>query len=280
VRQHLLDKGVDKVESSEDGAITSETGITIRQCTSLADFAACIELQRTVWQFTDLDIIPLRSFVITMHSGGMTHGAFDEAGHLLGFSHALAAFDEALRPYYYSHMLAVEPGWRDAGIGWKLKMAQREHALRSGVGLIRWTYDPLQSRNAHLNLNKLGGVVRQYKVNYYGNTSTSALHRGLDTDRLFVEWWVRSSRVARAIAKETGSERRVAGVVEIPRDIEKLKSEEMVTAQETQLKVRAEFLEHFTKGLYCAGFEAKAGEPSRYLFFTDDHVEETESAIF
>lgn len=268
------------MEITEGEAFKTESGITFRQCTSLADFGACIELQRLVWQFTDLDIIPLRSFVITMHSGGMTYGAFDEAGRMLGFSHALAAFDDDRRPFYYSHMLAVDPAWRDAGIGWNLKLEQRKHAIRSGVELIRWTYDPLQSRNAHLNLTKLGGVVREYKVNYYGNTSTSTLHRGLDTDRLFVEWWVKSSRVNRAVSRLTSLERRVDGVVEIPRDIEEMKSTNIGMAREKQLEVRAGFLDHFKKGLYCAGFEAKAGEPSRYLFFSDDHIEERESAAF
>lgn len=247
----------------------------IRQCTKLEEFAACIELQRTVWQFSDLDIIPLRSFVITLHSGGMTYGAFDGQDRLLGFAHALAAFDDKLQPYYYSHMLAVEPEWQNAGIGLKLKLAQRDHALQRGVPVVSWTYDPLQSRNAHLNLVKLGGVVRRYKVNYYGNSSTSALHRGLDTDRLFVEWWVKSSRVARALAGERAQAMPVA-TVEVPREIEQLKKEDMAEARRWQLRIRAEFKEHLGNGLYCAGFEATPGGNSRYLFYPDEHVEERE----
>ncbi|HEY8459983.1 MAG TPA: GNAT family N-acetyltransferase, partial [Blastocatellia bacterium] len=166
----------------------------IRKCETIEEFEACVEMQREVWQFADLDVTPLRSYVVASNSGGFTLGAFAPSnkpmGKLLGFAHAIAAFDEKLRPYYYSQMLAVEPSLQNAGIGVKLKWGQRDHALKTGVPLIAWTFDPLQSRNAHLNIVKLGGVVRRYCVNYYGGGSSSVLHQGLDTDRLFVEWWV------------------------------------------------------------------------------------------
>ncbi|HMY73114.1 MAG TPA: GNAT family N-acetyltransferase [Blastocatellia bacterium] len=247
----------------------------IRACTTFADFSACLNLQREVWQFTDLDITPLRSFIITLHSGGMTYGAFDGEGKLLGFSHALAAFDERLRPYYYSHMLAVEPALQSAGIGGKLKLAQRDHALRAGVSLIKWTFDPLQSRNAYLNIIKLGAVIRQYKVNYYGNASTSALHRGLDTDRVFAEWWVKSRRVADAQAGIRQTAKPVAAV-EVPRDIEVVKKQDLAEAIRRQAQLRAEFQRLLGEGLYCAGFEADPNGNSRYLFFKDEHQEEVE----
>lgn len=254
---------------------TNTLDYIIRDCATFEDFAQCINLQRKVWQFVDLDITPMRSFIITRHSGGMTNGAFDSEGRLLGFAHALAAFDEKLTPYYYSHMLAVEPELQSAGIGARLKLAQRDHALRTRVPLIRWTFDPLQSRNAHLNIIKLGGVIREYKVNYYGNASTSALHRGLDTDRLFVEWWVRSRRVADAQrgVRRTG---KPEAVVEVPREIEAVKKQSLEDALGWQLRVRAEFQRLLGAGLYCAGFEADPnGGNSRYLFFKDEHEEET-----
>jgi len=257
--------------------MTSEANIPdyiIRDCTTFDDFAACINLQRDVWQFVDLDITPLRSFIITRHSGGMTNGAFDEKGRLLGFAHALAAFDEKLKPYYYSHMLAVEPLLQSAGIGAKLKLAQRDRALETGIPLIKWTFDPLQSRNAHLNINKLGGVIREYSVNYYGNASTSALHKGLDTDRLFVQWWVRSQRVADA---QKGIRRtdKPDAAVEVPRNIEAVKKQSLEEAVRWQLQVRSEFQKLLGEGLYCAGFEADpGGGNSRYLFFKDQHEEE------
>lgn len=238
------------------------------------EFEACIELQRRVWQFSDLDVIPLRAFVINLHSGGLTQGAFDNEGRMVGFSHALAAFDEGLNPFYYSHMLAVDARWRDAGIGWRLKLAQREYALQTGVPLIKWTFDPLQSRNANLNIRKLGGVIREYKVNYYGNSSTSELHRGLDTDRLFVEWWLASPRVLHALAGgESGPPEEAVGEVEIPWDIEALKREDMTAAKERQLVTRMGFLRQFSQGNYCGGFEPVPGRIGRYRFFRDSKTE-------
>jgi predicted GNAT superfamily acetyltransferase len=250
-----------------------EVKMEIRKCRQIGEFRQCIDLQREVWQFSDLDIVPLRSFIIAMHSGGMTHGAFDDSGVMAGFAHALPAFDGRLRPYYYSHMLAVASGRRDGGIGRQLKLAQRDHALASGIELITWTFDPLQSRNAYLNLVKLGGVVRRYKVNYYGNASTSMLHRGLETDRLFVEWWVGSERVRQALAGERPGGSEVRGVVEVPREIEEVKREDMAAAQRWQLRIRESFVELLGSGLYCAGFEVDPGGVSRYLFYADEERE-------
>jgi predicted GNAT superfamily acetyltransferase len=253
---------------------------TIRQCVTLEEFEACLQMQRDVWQFSDLDVTPLRSFVFTRRSGGFTLGAFDASNKLLGFGHALAAFDEKLRPYYYSQMLAVEPRLQNAGIGVRLKLAQRDHAFKTGIPLITWTFDPLQSRNAHLNIVKLGGVVRTYYPNYYGNKSTSAFHRGLDTDRLFVEWWTRSDRVADALAgkrSSISSGARPEAVVEIPRDIEALKKSDMDKARHWQLQTREGFLRYLREGLYCAGFEADPNGNSQYLFFRD-HLQEKEEA--
>jgi predicted GNAT superfamily acetyltransferase len=253
--------------------ITGATEYTIRECTTFEDFDACMEMQRSVWRFEPLDITPLRSFVITRRSGGFTLGAFDRSGKLLGFCHALPSFDEWLKPYYYSHMLAVEPSLQNSGIGVRLKFAQRDYALKRGITLISWTFDPLQSRNAYLNIVKLGGVVRKYHVNYYGNQSTSALHRGLDTDRLFLEWWVRSERVVDAIADKRREDRPEA-VVEVPREIEAIKERDIEEAREWQLKVRSEFQKALNEGLYCAGFlTGSTGGNSRYLFYLDDHRE-------
>jgi len=248
----------------------------IRQCATLGEFEACLQMQRDVWQFSDLDVTPLRSFVIARRGGGFTVGAFDASNKLLGFAHALAAFDEKLRPYYYSQMLAVEPQLQNSGIGVKLKLAQRDHAFKTGVPLFTWTFDPLQSRNAYLNIVKLGAVTRRYYVNYYGNKSTSAFHRGLDTDRLFVEWWVRSPHVADALAGKRRADRPEA-VVEVPRDIEAIKGRDMDEARHWQLRVRDGFQKCLNEGLYCAGFEADPNGNSRYLFFIDDQREKEES---
>ena len=244
--------------------------LLIRQCQTFEDYSACIELQRTVWGFEDLDITPLRSFVITRRGGGFTLGAFDATERLVGFAHALPAFDNSNQPYYYSQMLAVLPEVRNEGTGARLKLAQRSYAIERGIPLITWTFDPLQSRNAYLNLVKLGGLVRTYLSNYYGNSSTSSLHRGLDTDRLFVEWWVKSEVVEGSLSGEVRNDEPVA-FVEVPRDVDKIKESNLAEAREWQLKIRAEFQELLSQGLYCAGFRpGKDGAHSRYLFYQDN----------
>jgi predicted GNAT superfamily acetyltransferase len=245
----------------------------IRVCETFEDYSACIDIQRTVWQFSDLDITPLRSFVITRRSGGLTLGAFDESNRMVGFAHALAAFDAQKQPYYYSHMLAVEPALQNAGIGARLKLAQRVHALHHDVALLGWTFDPLMSRNAYLNIVKLGAVVRRYYPNYYGNASTSVLHRGLDTDRLFVEWWVKSDHVNEALAGRRRTDAPDA-IVEVPREIDEIKEHDMAEAQRWQRTVREAFQKHLSDGLYCANFvPGKDGANSRYLFYRDTFVE-------
>ncbi|MBO0720294.1 MAG: GNAT family N-acetyltransferase [Blastocatellia bacterium] len=242
----------------------------IRQCTSLEDYEACIELQRRIWQYDSLDLTPVRSFVIAGRSGGFTLGAFDGSGKLAGFAHALPAFDEKLNPYYYSNMLAIDERLQNAGLGMRLKLAQREHALQRGISLMAWTFDPLQSRNAYLNIHKLGGIVRKYLVNFYGHSSTSPLHRGLDTDRLFVEWWVGSERVPAALSGERRNDEPEAAI-EIPRGIDEIKKRDFEEARRWQLKIRQEFQGFLADGLICAGFAADAaGGNSRYLFYKAD----------
>ncbi|MEP7271554.1 MAG: GNAT family N-acetyltransferase [Acidobacteriota bacterium] len=248
---------------------------SIRTCETFEEYLACIDMQRVVWQFSDLDITPTRSFVITRRSGGMTIGAFDESDRLLGFAHALAAFDAEQQAFYYSHMLAVDPGLQNAGIGAKLKLAQRDHALARDVTLVGWTFDPLQSRNAYLNLVKLGAVVRRYYPNYYGNASTSVLHQGLDTDRLFVEWWVRSEHVSQTLLGKYRTDTPVA-MIEVPREIDEIKQRDMAEAQRWQREVRDAFQRHLAAGLYCAAFRpGPGGDHGQYLFFKDEHAEGT-----
>ncbi|HEU0180227.1 MAG TPA: GNAT family N-acetyltransferase [Blastocatellia bacterium] len=248
----------------------------IRQCETLEEFEACVQIQRDVWQFSDLDMTPLRSYVVARYSGGFTLGAFDPSNKMLGMAHALAAFDEKLRPYYYSQMLAVEPRLQNTGIGVRLKLAQRDHAFKTGVPLMRWTFDPLQSRNAYLNIVKLGGVVRRYRANLYGTNSSSVFHRGLDTDRLFIEWWVRSSRVADALEGVRRADKPEA-VVEVPRDIGAIKKRDMDEARRWQSHIREGFQKYLNEGLYCAGFEADPKTDSRYLFFRDHQQEKEEN---
>ena len=156
-----------------------------------------------------------------------------------------------------------------------MKLAQRDHAFKTGVPLITWTFDPLQSRNAHLNIVKLGGVVRRYCANIYGANSSSVFHRGMDTDRLFIEWWMRSPRVADALEGVRRADKPEA-VVEVPRDIGAIKRRDMDEARRLQSKIREEFQKCLNEGLYCAGFEADPKTNSRYLFFRDHQQEKEE----
>jgi predicted GNAT superfamily acetyltransferase len=234
-------------------------------------------LQRRIWRFADRELMPPRAFVIARRNGGATLGAFEADGRLLGFSHLVPAIDGDNRPYYYSQMTAVDKGLQNAGIGLQLKLAQRDMALKRGITLITWTFDPLQSRNAHFNLAKLGGVVRTYYVNYYGK-STSELDRGLDTDRLFLEWWLQSEHVARALAGQRRDEAPAASI-EIPAEIPGGTSPDKSEERQLQLSVRDGFQRQLAAGLYCAGFERGQAAISRYLFFKDTRSENQDQRI-
>jgi predicted GNAT superfamily acetyltransferase len=241
--------------------------IEIRECVSSDEFQQCLELQRRVWGFSDLDVVPLHIYIVTRGSGGFTLGAFTPTNEMVGFAHMLFARQRD-RVCYYSHMLAVLPEYQNQGIGRDLKLGQRERALRRGIDFIFWTFDPLQALNAHLNINKLGVLVHTYEVNWYGSTGTSPLHQGLDTDRLVAEWWLNSDRVRNRLAGgEVNWPPPVATVV-IPADINSLKTQDMGAARAWQFQVRQQFQEYFAAGLYVGGLEPSGdGSTYRYLLY-------------
>jgi len=172
------------------------TDITIRSLHTLDEFHRCVAIAREIWRDDELDTEPYITFVIAHHTGGQVLGAFD-GDTLVGFTKALVGLHDHT-PYLHSHMTGVLASHRDRRIGRLLKLFQREDALRRGIRLVEWTFDPLETRNAHFNLNRLGGICRTYIPNFYGIT-TSPLHRGLPTDRLLVEWHLDSPRVIAAI---------------------------------------------------------------------------------
>src|SRR5262249_46362970 len=215
------------------------------------------------------------SYVATRYSGGVTLGAVCAAKELLGKGDALPALAEKLRPYYYSHMLAVEPRLQNAGLGVRMKLAQRDPPRKKSGPPLTLTFDPLQSRNAYLNIVKLGGVVRRYCANFYGANSTSVFHRDMDTDRLFIEWWVRSPRDADALKGVRRADKPEA-VVEVPRDIGAIKRRDLDEARRWQSQIREGFQKCLNEGLYCAGFETDPKTNSRYLFFRDHQQEKEE----
>ncbi len=145
-------------------------------------------LQKTIWGYEDIEVLPVRFFVVAVKVGGQVFGAFDD-GTLVGFLLAIPGLKPDGRPYLHSHMMGVLPEYRNRGIGRHLKMRQRDDAIARGIELIEWTFDPMQLKNAWFNIEGLGAIVRRYVRNQYG-ISTSALQGGLPTDRLIAEWWV------------------------------------------------------------------------------------------
>jgi predicted GNAT superfamily acetyltransferase len=188
--------------------------ILIRECQGHEELEACVRLQEETWGYDASDIIPRKAFLVMQHVGGQVIGAFDsgipgaEAGgdprSLVGFAMSLpgvkAGEKNTMRPraYLHSHMLAVKDGYRNRGLGAQLKLEQRREALVRGIKHMEWTFDPLEIKNAWLNIHKLGAIARQYRVNFYG-VSSSRLQGGLPTDRLVAEWELESPRVVAAL---------------------------------------------------------------------------------
>jgi predicted GNAT superfamily acetyltransferase len=208
----------------------------IRELTLPEEFEACMDLQREGFGWSDIELMPVRFFVVSRHIGGLVLGAFD-GDRMVGFSSAIPGIRNG-KPYWHSHILAVSSATRDSGIGTRLKFAQKEHALQRGINLIEWTFDPLMSRNAYLNIEKLGAIVRRYYPSIYGK----------DRDRLVAEWWLDRPRPLL-----NGECRRVT----IAADPKAGKAE--------LLRVRDEFLANIADDFYVAAFE-RHGETSDYIF--------------
>lgn len=170
--------------------------IAYRDLSTLEEFGAVVELERVIWGPGYTDVVPVPILAVTVHRGGILIGAFDETqptAPMIGFVYSLPGIKHG-RPTQWSHMLGVLDAYRNDGIGYRLKLLQRDKALTMGLDLIEWTYDPMQAMNAHLNFTKLGVVVAEYAENVYGE-SASPLHKGNPTDRFVAEWWIRQTPV-------------------------------------------------------------------------------------
>lgn len=174
-------------------------GFSVRSFSSNEDFEACVELQKLTWGSDFSDVVPLSILKIGQKAGGVAAGAFAPDGRMLGFVWGLTGIRDR-RPFHWSHMAAVRPGTRDAGIGYELKVFQRGFVLEQGVEEVEWTYDPLESRNANLNINKLGGDIKEYVEDMYAGEMGSELARGIGTDRFIVSWKVASPKVAERLS--------------------------------------------------------------------------------
>src|SRR6266508_2292718 len=178
-------------------AATETPTIVIRDIAGDAEMRAVEELQKEVWRIPDLDVVPLSHLVAAKAAGGVLLGAFDRKT-LIGFVYGFVS-QEHRTVAHHSHMLAVKPAYRNFNLGYKLKLAQRERVLAQGMDVMTWTFDPLQSLNAHFNFNKLGVVADRYFINFYGADASSFLHRN-GTDRLWVSWLLTSRRVSGRLA--------------------------------------------------------------------------------
>lgn len=174
------------------------SSILIRDARGQSEMRAIEELQKEVWGIPDLEVVPTTQLVAAQAAGGVLLGAFDKEI-LVGFAYGFPGYEHG-RATHHSHMLAVKPAYRNYDLGRKLKLAQRERVLKQGIETMTWTFDPLQSLNAHFNFNKLGVVADTYYVDFYGADATSFLHR-TGTDRLWVTWLLASRRVSERIEK-------------------------------------------------------------------------------
>lgn len=270
--------------------------ITLKQLKTLEDLSPCEGLQEAVWKFNKSDIIPPRFMRVLCKHGGFAMGAFD-GDTMIGFVFGVPAIHYG-RPSQHSHMLAVLPEYRNHNVGYKLKAAQREEALNRNIDLITWAFDPLQSKNAHLNINKLGVIACSYDINLYGEASSSKLHSGLGTDRLLAEWWLVSDKVKTIIDRHTqdavkqpptkglsinGTRHDEQGflipaepdlsltddvlLLEIPDDIDKMKVSNIDAARRWRELIQKAFLHYFNAGYYANSLQVEREDNTRRVCY-------------
>jgi predicted GNAT superfamily acetyltransferase len=245
------------------GNMTGE--VTIRKCETIEEMQGCFALQKEVWKFADADLIPVRLFVVAAKIGGQVIGAFvqrndkknddSDKTELIGFALAIPGMRNGYC-YLHSQMLAVRQQYRNGGLGRRMKLYQREEALARGFELMEWTFDPLEIKNAYLNIEKLGAIARRYNVNQYGITS-SPLQGGLPTDRLVAEWWMKSKRVEAVLADGPRAEFECRARIDVPAAIYEWKAEAATRKQAlaVQQSNRERFNRAFAEGLSVLGYE-------------------------
>src|SRR3954454_1908621 len=197
-----------------------QPSIEIHQLTTLEEFSAVVRLQREIWGFHDVELLPRRLFVVASKIGGQLLGAF-HGPKMVAFCLCIPGLKTNGKPYLHSHMLGVLPPYRNTGLGRRLKLKQREYALEQGIDLIEWTFDPLEIKNAYFNIERLGAIVRRFVFNQYGTTS-SPLHGGMPTDRCTAEWWIDSDRVQAALDGRPTNRPAVEATIEVPAAISEL----------------------------------------------------------
>ncbi len=242
--------------------------IVYRACKGLEELQACVDMEIEVWGYCEGDVIPRRAFLVSQKIGGQVIGAFDtslsgapergDAGSMVGFAYSLPGVkmtEGKPEAYLHSHMLAVRESYRNQSLGRQLKLAQRVDALARGIRLMEWTFDPLEIKNAYLNVSKLGAVMGRYEENFYGS-STSKLQGGLPTDRLVAEWWLDSPRVVAAIAGQVPEPPVSGEKLTVPGQVYAWKASdaEREKARAVQAENRERFQRLFAEGLAVVAF--------------------------
>jgi predicted GNAT superfamily acetyltransferase len=244
--------------------------IEIRSCAGFDELEACVQLQIETWGYDESDVIPRKTFLVAQTIGGQVMGAFDTEiangpevwKSLVGFVFSLPGVKTGQgepQSYLHSHMLAVRKAYRNRGLGRQLKLEQRLEALSRGIRYMEWTFDPLEIKNAFLNIHRLGATVGSYRVDFYG-VSSSRLQAGLPTDRLLAEWRLDSPRVQAVLAGRPASNQGIEERIQVPASIYEWKASETgrELALAVQLENRKKFQQAFSRGLAVVGFNRDA----------------------
>ncbi len=283
--------------------------LTIRPLESTADFHAAEEIERVVWPGSETDVTPLHVLTTVAHNGGCVLGAFD-ADRLVGFVFGFLGTDSAsserpamARLKHCSHQMGVLPDYQSQNVGYRLKLAQRDFVVNQGIRLITWTYDPLESRNARLNIAKLGAVCRTYFREVYG-AMADGLNAGLPSDRFQVDWWITSARVKERLfgsrlplvlesftdagatilnpatfgpagwprpAERPATFAGMTALIEIPADFQGLKAHDLALARAWKLTLRELFEAAFGAGYLITDFFHETLRGQRRSFYALSH---------
>jgi predicted GNAT superfamily acetyltransferase len=244
--------------------------LSIRAMEVPEDFQQAEQVQRESWGFHDLDIVPAAIFSVARNFGGQALGALD-GERMVGFALSFGVA-EAGHAHFHSHMVAVVPEYQNQGLGRLIKLAQRDDALRRGVDQIVWTFDPLKAMNAYFNIVRLGGVGVRYLPNLYGTTS-SPLHGGIPTDRLLIEWNLKSSRVELAMSGAPRKRSPAAVTVEIPSASSDVPKDLRLAGQ---MRLRKELMELLRDGYTITGFEGAEHAPKYVLEKLESGIQEAQ----